>query len=249
MDTNWDYSYVLADYALRPPYAPPAIHSILEQANLSPKATICEIGAGYGRLTDSLARHGAQVIAIEPNDAIRAAGQPRTEIYGRVEWREGTGEETGLDDEEYDLVIYGSSFHTVDRITALNEAARILKKEGWFACLWNHRDLNDPLQGRIDEFLMTAIPGFAYGVRREDQTQILQDCGHFSKVQRLNFPFQDTQTIDEAMTHWRSHMTVARQAGEKFPQILAGIERILRATKKESIVVPYNTRVWIARKG
>lgn len=249
MSLTWDYGPLAADYALRPGYAPAAVHTILEYSNLNAKSILCDIGAGTGRLTRILAGHGVPVVAIEPNPEMRAVGEAQCKGAGQIEWRQATGEATEGEDEQFDLVTYGSSFHTVDRKTALIEANRILKPNGWFACLWNHRDLNDPLQSIIEEFLSNTIPGFSHGVQREDQTQILQDTGFFSKVQRLSYPVSHTQTIDQALAHWRSHATVRRQAGNSFPQILAGIERILRRTKQEKIVVPYNTHVWLARKG
>ncbi len=249
MPLNWDYSAVAQDYSQRPPYAPKAINIIIEHANLGQRSAICDVGAGTGRLTRVLAGQGVPVTAIEPSAEMRAVGEAATSGFPNVSWVEATGEQTGCEDKEFDLVVYGSSFHTVDRKKALIEAARILKSTAWFACLWNHRDLNDPLQSRIDEFIANQIPGYAYGIRREDQTQILQDNGSFSKVQRLNFPFVDKQTVDSAMAHWRSHMTLIRQAKDKMPQILTAIERMLRAGKKDVIEVPYNTRVWLARKG
>ncbi len=248
MELTWDYSQIAEDYAQRPEYAPEAVAAILEFANFTAKSTICDIGAGAGRLTLLLARHGIPVTAIEPSPEMRAIGERRCVVFDRVIWKEATGEQTGCDDQEFSLVTYGSSFHTVQRQAALAEANRILKPLGWFACLWNHRDLNDPLQALVDEYIVNTIPGFSSGVRREDQSQILQDCGYFSKVQRLNYPVRHTQTIDEAMVHWRSHLTLMRQAGDRLPQVLTGIERILRRSKQDKIVVPYNTRVWLARK-
>jgi hypothetical protein len=44
-------------------------------------------------------------------------------------------------------------------------------------------------------------------------------------------------------------LVLRRQGKDRLPQILAGILRILRSTKRESVVVPYFTRLWVARSG
>ena len=51
-------------------------------------------------------------------------------------------------EESYHMTTFGSSFNVCDRQKALLESKRILVKEGWFACMWNHRDLEDPITKR-----------------------------------------------------------------------------------------------------
>ena len=41
----------------------------------------------------------------------------------------------------------------------LKEVARILTPDGWFACLWDHRDLDDPLQRNRKALYTNSYPG------------------------------------------------------------------------------------------
>ena len=168
MKTNWDYTSLAESYVKRPDYAGTAIDWIVETAGIGRGAKVCDVGAGVAHLTIMLAERGLDVVAVEPNDAMRALGIKRTERFSNVRWFEGTGEKTGQPDATFDLVTFGSSFNVTDRELALKETARILKPEGWFACMWNHRDLSDPLQSKIEAIIGSHVEGYSYGSRRED---------------------------------------------------------------------------------
>ena len=56
-----------------------------------------------------------------------------------------------------------------------------------------------------------------------------------------------TQSIADCVEAWRSHATLQRQAGAAFAVIVDAIAAMLAATGKGEIVVPYTTRIWLAR--
>ena len=99
-----------------------------------------------------------------------------------MQWFEGVGEHTGMEAGRFDIVTFGSSFNVCNRQEALLESKRILKPQGWFACMWNHRDLDDPLQAEIENILKQEIEGYSYGTRREDQTEVINESGLFKEV-------------------------------------------------------------------
>ena len=156
---EWDYSDLAAAYAKRPDYADAAIDRVLAMAGLGAGAAALDVGAGVGHLTITLVERGLNVTAVEPNLAMRERGRTRTAPWPDVRWGEGTGEDTGMGDDAFDLVTFGSSFNVTDRARALGETARVLKPRGWFACLWNHRDLDDPTQSAIERTSMGDLFG------------------------------------------------------------------------------------------
>ena len=171
--STWDYTHLAAHYLKRPDYAQDAINQLCELAGLKPGMEVCDVGAGSAHLTKLLVRKGLLVTAVEPNDAMRAVGQSVTADLP-VTWHTGTGEETGQADAAFDAVTFGSSFNTTDRQRALGETARVLRPRGWFVCLWNHRDLNDPVQKQVEHYIKSKIDGYGYGTRREDQTEVIR---------------------------------------------------------------------------
>lgn len=248
MKTEWDYSALADAYLERPPYSDQALKQLFERAGLVAGDLVCDIGAGVGHLTIPLVRAGFRVVAIEPNDAMRANGLRQTAGLPGVTWVEAGGEDTGQESGIFDFVTFGSSFNVLDRALALKETHRLLKPGRWFSCLWNHRDLDDPIQKRIEEIIAGHIPGYDYGVRREDQTEVIEASGYFKNVAVVTGPLVFSQPVDKVIEAWRSHATVQRQAGDKFPAVVESISLYLKSLGRESIDIPYITRAWIARR-
>lgn len=247
MEVQWNYTQLAGPYVKRPDYAPAGIDEMLKRCALRPDARVCDVGAGVAHLTIPLLDRGFHVDAVEPNDAMRELGRERTAGHPNVAWFEGTGEHTGRPDKTYDLVTFGSSFNVTDRPAALKETARILKSRGWFACMWNHRDLDDPLQEEVEGLIRAAIPGYDYGSRRVDQTAVIAASGLFEPAQRIEGRVRHRVPVQDWVEAWHSHATLQRQAGNRLGEIATDIEALLQRKRLKEIDIPYTTRIWIAR--
>lgn len=247
MKTEWDYTDLAEAYLKRPDYSDAAIDELFSLIDIPLGSPVCDIGAGVAHLTLKLAKRQMKIKAVEPNDAMRALGIKRTESFNNVSWSEGTGEETGQPSDTFSLVTFGSSFNVTDRPRALKETKRLLKKNGWFAAMWNHRDLYDPIQKSIEDIIRAAIPEYGYGTRREDQTEVINASGLFSLVHQIEGSVTHRQSVSEMVEAWRSHATLHRQAGHKFDNIIESIENLLLSFGKEEFVIPYTTRIWAAQ--
>ncbi|MCI8392296.1 MAG: class I SAM-dependent methyltransferase [Roseburia sp.] len=247
MKTEWDYTDLAEAYLKRPDYAQTAIEKMLQTAGVKKGDAACDIGAGAAHLTLKLAEYGLNVCAVEPNDAMRANGVKRTAQYQNVRWYEGVGEHTGMEDDKFDLVTFGSSFNVCDRQLALRETDRILKSGGWFACMWNHRDLNDPLQKEIEAILKEQITDYSYGTRREDQTEVICQSDLFGEVIYLEGTVLHEILAEDFIEGWKSHGTVQRQSKDKFEYINARIRDVIERKGEEYIQVPYTTRIWMGQ--
>lgn len=248
MKTEWDYTQLADAYLKRPDYAPAALQELFRITGLKAGDKVCDIGAGVAHLTLPLAAFGCRVDAVEPNDAMRANGEKRTVHLSAVSWSEGTGEATGRPAGKYDLVTFGSSFNVCDQAKALRESHRLLKPGRYFACLWNHRNLEDPIQKQIEDIIRSFIPSYGYGARRENQTEVIAASGLFEDIRLVEEEIFWDQTVKDTVEAWRSHATLHRQAGEKFGTIIQRIEASLASLGKDPITIPYTTRVWIARR-
>tara|TARA_R100001143_G_C3358597_1_gene134106 strand:+ start:3186 stop:3935 length:750 start_codon:yes stop_codon:yes gene_type:complete len=247
MKTEWDYTILADAYLKRPDYSNAAIDAMLRIAGVERGNTVCDVGAGVAHLTLMLAAREFEVTAVEPNDAMRANGIKRTEALGKVRWYEGTGEETGQNDQTFDMVTFGSSFNVCDRQLALKETKRILKPQGWFACMWNHRELDDPIQSEIESIIKFHVPGYGYGTRREGQTKVIDASSLFGPVVHLDSRVIHEQSITECVEAWRSHATLERQAGKAFLEVVQDIENYLKSLNQDIVRIPYSTNVWVAQ--
>jgi SAM-dependent methyltransferase len=127
-----------AQYAQhRPGYAEAAIRWCLAPVSGSQPARVADLGAGTGILTGALARLGADVVAVEPDQAMLA--ELRRQLPG-VRAVDGRAEALPLPDQSVDAVLCGQAMHWFDLDRALPEIARVLTPGGVLAGLWNVDD-------------------------------------------------------------------------------------------------------------
>ena len=245
---EWDYTQLADAYVKRPDYAGAAIDKLVETTGLGGGTRAIDLGAGAGHLTRMLAERGWYVLALEPNPAMRAHGVRRTLEWSTVEWIDGVMQDTGQASGSFSICTYGSSFGVADHASTLAEAARILKDGGWLACLFNHRDLDDPLQKTIEERIKSRVPTFSYGARRRDQREILASSGLFHCVRKYEARMIHAGPAADWIEAWRSHATLQRQAGEAFESIVDEIKAIVVDRCGDQVEVPYVTRLWVARR-
>ena len=123
----------------RPGYPKEAVDFMYGTVGLRETSVIAEIGAGTGIFTELLLERGSEVMAVEPNAAMRRAAVAKLVDAARVRWSAGSAEETGLPDASADFVVCAQSFHWFDRQAARKEFARILRPGGKTVLLWNSR--------------------------------------------------------------------------------------------------------------
>jgi SAM-dependent methyltransferase len=143
----------------RPGYPEAAIDLVLRDLGDPAQLTIADVGAGTGIFARALARRGARVIAIEPNDAMRAAA-PVHDPHENIQWRGATGEDTGLAGASVDLVTCAQAFHWLKPEQAIREFCRILRPGGRIALLWNIGDERDPVARGYYEAIRRASSDF-----------------------------------------------------------------------------------------
>jgi SAM-dependent methyltransferase len=245
---DWDYTPLADAYVARPDYADAAIEEIAALTSLGPGARALDLGAGAGHLTIRLAALGCDVLALEPNAAMRTHGIRRTRELRNVRWMDGLMEGTGLPGSSFRACTYGSSFGVVDRPVTLREAARLLQDGGWFVCVFNHRVLEDPLQREIETFIRSRVPDYDLGTRRQEQDEVIASSGMFGPPHKIEASVAHVRPVEEWITAWRSHATLQRQSGDRFHEIVDGIAAIVKRACTDSVEVPYVTRGWVARR-
>ncbi|MGO4275815.1 class I SAM-dependent methyltransferase, partial [Paenibacillus sp. TAF58] len=123
----------------RPSYPKEAIDYLYDVVGLSTNAVVADIGAGTGIFSKLLLQRGSQVIAVEPNQAMREAAEQM--LSGDANFRAvaGSAEATGLPNESVDFIVCAQAFHWFDRTAAQAEFHRILKPNGKVLLIWNSR--------------------------------------------------------------------------------------------------------------
>ena len=139
-DAKQRFSNRVADYVRYRPGYTTAVRDLLRaECGLRSGHVIADIGSGTGFLSELFLKNGNRVFGIEPNEAMRQAGEEYLAEYGNFTSIDGSAEATALEDACADFVISGQAFHWFDQSAALHEFARILKAEGWVVVVWNER--------------------------------------------------------------------------------------------------------------
>ena len=116
-------------HRIRPPYSQALLDCAQEALELGAGARVLDLAAGTGRLTEELRRRFADVVAVEPDERMRA-------VHGGA--LAGSAEDIPLDDASVDAVFVGEAFHWFDPEAAIPELARVLRPRGGLAVVSTH---------------------------------------------------------------------------------------------------------------
>lgn len=152
----FSFGRIAAEYDdVRPEYAPEALARAELLLGLGAGSRVVDLAAGSGKLTRALAGRFAEVVAVEPNDAMRAVLAQRS---AGITVLAGTAERMPIADASADAVFVGDAFHWFDGAAAVDELARVLRPRGGVALLWNHwwSDGDDRTSNSLDPPLPAA---------------------------------------------------------------------------------------------
>lgn len=147
---------------------------------------VVDLGAGTGTLTSIISRFKAvrQVCSVEISEAyvnriMPLVFQATKADISKIERSIGDFDQLKLDDNSVDFIVeYGSFHHSSDIEKTLKEAARILKKDGWFIGIERARP-NHLTNKDIDRLLAIEFAAplkRMYGIA-EDRTVTRRDWG------------------------------------------------------------------------
>lgn len=250
-----EYTGLAENYSkFRPGYADSVLRALLALTGRAAEALdLVDVGAGTGIFTRMLAAHNPHSIcAVEPNADMRNRGIEDS-APTKIQWFEGSGENTGLQDDCADMVSMASSFHWVDFEAGTKEFHRLLREGGRFVALWNPRLIeSDPLFVEIEDHLSSLLPDMkrvssGRSGLTETLTEKLDQSSLFEDVVYIEGRHVSSMTIDDYMGAWHSVNDIRVQLGEqKFAAFIAYVERALIG--RDTIDVTYLTRAWSAQR-
>jgi len=150
-----------------------------------------------------------------------------------------------------DLLCFGQSWHWVDQLAGAREAGRVLRPGGWWTAWWNQArpDGEACFEGYLDA-LETRCDGYSRAQRDIDWcAETFRHDGHFDQPDRHVVPWVRRVSVGHWLTDLESHSYVIAMGGAERDALLSECEAILRGHFGDQMVVPYETVVWMARRG
>lgn len=208
-----------ADYVTgRPSYPQGALDAIFDGFPDVGSLTVADLGAGTGISARLMAERGAQVIAVEPNAAMRDAAEPDE----RVRWVAATAETTGLEEAEVDIATVFQAFHWFDHRRALNEMIRIVRPGGRAAVIYNERDESDAFTAAYGE-LVRQYHTDETEARRAEALDAFAFFEGWHRPRRIRVP--NAQVMDRAGLLARTRSTsYLPKEGRAAAQLQSGVE-------------------------
>jgi SAM-dependent methyltransferase len=186
---------------------------------------VLDLGAGTGKLTKLLAARGADVTAVEPDEAMLAELRSRVPSVRALG---GPAEAIPLADGSVDAVLCAQSLHWFDLSRALPEIARVLTAGGVLGALWNSDDDRVPwVAGLRDAAEGAAAPTLSS--RRAEAAHFAADQFgmRFAPAERAEFPNAQPRTADSLVELMATHSRVLVMPVAEQVRLLAQVRRYL----------------------
>ena len=191
LDPTKRFSNRVQNYLKYRPSYPAAIIPLLEsECALTADWVIADLGSGTGLLSELFLKNGNQVVGVEPNAEMRAAGDKVLAKYPRFSSVGATAEATTLPGESVHMIIAGQAFHWFNHEAARVEFARILKPGGWVMLVWNgYRIESSPLMAAYQDLVVRYGTDYE-AVRREIVTCEVESFYAPGRCKCARFEFQ-----------------------------------------------------------
>ena len=219
----------------RPGYPPEAIDWLLAPVARLENATVCDLGAGTGKLTRSLLDRELTVVAVEPSEPM--LDQLRWALPG-ARASLGSAEATGLDDESVNAVLVAQAWHWVDPRRAIPEVGRILTDAGVLGLVWNLRAESTDFAVRLAELM-----GGSDQLRWQHTDPSSLPGSPFASGEQQQFEWTFGLTCDQLIDMVASRSYVIAMPTGARTTLLAQVAELASAFAVDGqLEVPYRTR-------
>ncbi len=250
MDSTQRFSNRVEDYVrYRPGYPSEIVDVLRDECGLTPESVVVDVGSGTGLLTQIFLENGNVVYGIEPNAAMREAGEQFLEKYRHFSSVAATAEATTLPDASADFVVAGQAFHWFDAKLTRAEFLRLLKPDGWVAVVWNERRKDaTALQRDYETLLQNHSADYTQVASRYPERGGMEEF--FGNEALRHKTFENEQLFDFAGLRGRLlSSSYSPPAGDpKHEPMLAELQRLFDTHQEKGCVrFEYETHIYYGR--
>ena len=225
---------------------------------------VVDLAAGTGAMTRDLVGRVGSVIAIEPDDRMRAV---LAENLPAVDARKGTGESMPLADSSVDAVLAASSWHWMDADRALREVARVLRPGGVLGVVWAGPDPDGPFllqaqsllsemssnrDANVDSFAGADLGADVLDVENRVETVLaIPDDTPFTQPEHQTWTWDVALTADDLIGLLGTFSWIITMPDDRRAFVISEARRILRdglgVSGDVKVDVQYRCEAWRTR--
>jgi SAM-dependent methyltransferase len=191
----------------RPKYPPSLVSLLREHFRLDGRGRLLDLGCGPGPVAIALAHLFEEVLAIDPDDGMRAEGEriARERGISNIEWRFGGSKDLSPELGQFRLVTMGNSFHWMDRAHTLDALYDLVTPGGGIAVVGEGAPIPPPPMTRWRAAINTVLkrylgdrsmPWESPGPRPEDLHQHFIARSRFKDLVSYSESFDVEWTVD-----------------------------------------------------
>ncbi|SDE25136.1 Ubiquinone/menaquinone biosynthesis C-methylase UbiE [Paenibacillus sp. UNCCL117] len=246
-DSKERFSNRVGDYVkYRPSYPAEAIDYLYSTVGMKPGSLIADVGAGTGIFSRLLLERGSEVVAVEPNQAMREAADRELGSHERYRSIAAAAEATGLPEESVDFIVCAQSFHWFDRPAAQAEFHRILKPGGKAVLIWNSRlTTGTPFLEGYEELLRQYSTDYAQMMHKNISPEQLRQFFRDQNMREVKFTNAQLFNLEELIGRALSSSYVPAEGQPNHEPLKQGLGRLFERTKENGrISFDYETEVF-----
>ena len=248
-DSKKRFSNRAADYIrYRPSYPAEALTVLRNECELRSGHVIADVGSGTGFLSELFLKNGNRVYGIEPNEAMRKAGEEYLASYDSFVSIDASAEATTLENDTIDFVTAGQAFHWFEPAAARREFQRILKPAGWIVVMWNDRQLDSAFATAYEDLLVKY--GTDYTRVRDSYPEIhtMQEFFAGGTVSQRDVPNAQILDWEGLAGRLRSSSYAPVPAQPNYAPMMEALEELFRANQENGEVrMEYSTHVYFGK--
>jgi ubiquinone/menaquinone biosynthesis C-methylase UbiE len=248
-DAKQRFSSRVADYIrYRPGYPRATLALLRDECSLRPGHAIADVGSGTGFLSELFLKNGNRVYGVEPNQAMRRAGEEYLASYDCFVSIDASAEATTLESGTIDFVTAGQAFHWFEPVAARREFHRILKPAGWVVVIWNDRQMDSEFANAYEELLVKYGTDYKRVSESYPESGSMQDFFAGGSVSQRHVPNQQILDWEGLAGRLRSSSYAPQEGQPNYAPMMAELEELFRANQQNGQVrMEYSTHVYFGR--
>jgi SAM-dependent methyltransferase len=217
----------------RPEYPPAVVGAIAAELRIPPGASVLDLAAGTGKLTRALLGMGLDVVAVEPQRALR---EVLASNVGAERVRDGVAEAIPLPDASVVAVTVADGFHWFDQAVALREIRRVLRPGGGLAVLSSVPDWGDAPWAHEVGTLMAGMRPTHPHFDGPPWHDAVRAAGGWTEPREVRVTTSQPAGPDQMLDYLASMSWIAALPAEQRAETLARIGTIIRASETPAVL-------------